>query len=267
MTDWAAYDTIAARYDDVWGPRFEAVARLIWEHVLPAPGSIVLDIGTGTAVVPRALVSRRPEIAAITGCDRSPGMMRVARSRMPALRLVAADAASLPFRDAAFDVVTASFVLSHLPDHEAGLSEAHRVLKPGGRLAVTSWATDTDAQTAVWRGLVTDAISKESLEAAAARVAPSESQLLEARSVESALLRSGFASVEVHAHPLESRTSIDQFLADRELSSGGRYARYSMGEEGWKRFLERARVELGRRFGEVFTFGRGVLIGVGRREG
>jgi SAM-dependent methyltransferase len=267
MTDRAAYDTIAARYDEVWGRRFEAVAGLIWERVSVSEGADVLDIGTGTAVVPRALVSRFPDVGSVTGCDWSSGMMRVARVRMPALRLVAADAGSLPFRDAVFDVVTASFVLSHLLDPQAGLSEAHRVLKPGGLVAVTSWATDTDEHAAAWRALLTSVIPKEDLEAAVARVGPSESQLAEPEGVGRALDRSGFAGVEVRALPVDCRTSIDQFLADRAFSFVGQHARHAMGEGRWRRFLEQTRLELGWRFGETFTFGRGVLIGVGRREG
>src|SRR4029453_10739396 len=102
MTDRAAYDTIPARYDDVWGRRFEAVAGLIWERVSVSEGADVLDIGTGTAVVPRALVSRFPDVGSVTGCDWSSGMMRVARVRMPALRLVAADTGCLAFWSAVF---------------------------------------------------------------------------------------------------------------------------------------------------------------------
>jgi ubiquinone/menaquinone biosynthesis C-methylase UbiE len=267
MTDWAAYDTIAARYDDVWGRRFDTVARLIWERVSPSAGAAVLDIGTGTAVVPRALVSRFPDVGSVTGCDRSPGMLRVARSRIPALRLVAADVVSLPFREKAFDVVTASFVLSHLSNPEDALVEVYRVLKPGGRLAVTSWTTDTDEHAAAWRGLLTGVIPKGDLERAVARVAPSEGRVEEPESVERALVRSGFTDVEVQAHPVDLRMSIEQFIADRELTSGGRYARHAMAEEGWKRFLEQVRIDLGRRFGEVFTSGRGVVVGVARRGG
>src|SRR5262245_15330630 len=265
--DWAAYDTIAERYDEVWGRHFEPVARLIWEHVAPPRGGDILDIGSGTAIVPRALGSRSADVGSMTACDRSPGMLRVARARMPALRVVSADALSLPFRDAAFDLVTASFVLSHLSDHEAGLREMHRVLEPGGRVAVTSWGVDTDEHVALWRGLVADVVSKERLAAAVARVAPSEAHLESPAGLGGALARTGFASIEVHAVPMDFPMSVDEFIAGRELSSGGRFARHAVGEEGWRAFVDRARAELDRRFGPEFTFSRGVLIGVGRRDG
>ena len=265
VTDWSSYDSVAGRYDEVWGSRFEEVAGSIWKCVSPAPGASVLDIGTGTGIVPHALGSRALALSGLTGCDRSTGMIHVARSRMPALRLVAADATALPFRDSSFDVATASFVLSHLRSYETALVEAHRVLRPGGMFAMTSWATDTEAHGDAWRQLLADAISKDLLQAAVAQVAPSESCFESTAGVESALTRAGFAGVEVRILLLECRLSLDQFLADRELSSGARFARHTLGAVAWGRFVAHAREELGRRFGSLFTFPRGVLIGLGQR--
>jgi SAM-dependent methyltransferase len=184
---------------------------------------------------------------------------------MPALRLVAADATTLPFRASAFDVATASFVLSHLRSYEAALIEAHRILKPGGTFAMTGWAADTDAHGDAWRQLLADAVSKDLLQAAVARVAPSESCFESTAGVESALTRAGFAGVEVQTLLLECRLSLEQFLADRELSSGARFARHALGADAWERFVAHAREELGRRFGSLFTFPREVLIGLGQR--
>jgi len=263
-TDWSSYDKIAARYDDVWGSWLEAAAGFIWKRVSPARGAAVLDIGTGTGIVPHALGSRAVELASMTGCDRSTGMIHAARSRMPALRLVAADATTLPFRASSFDVATASFVLSHLRSYEAALIEVHRVLKPGGMFATTSWAADTDAHGDAWRQLLAG-VSKDLLQAAVARVAPSESCFESTAGVESALTRAGFAGVETHTLLLECRLSLEQFLGDRELTAGSRFARHTLGADAWGRFVAHAREELGRRFGSIFTFPRGVLIGLGQR--
>ncbi len=184
MTDWAAYDTIAGRYDEVWGSRFEAVARLVWERAPPTRGAAVLDIGTGTGIVPHALGARASALAIVTGCDRSTGMIEVARCRVPRLRPVAADATSLPFRDAAFDVATASFVMSHVLDYETALVEARRVRKPGGVLAITSWAAGEDRPSEVWSRVLASAVTAERVEAAFARVAPSMSRFEDAAGVE-----------------------------------------------------------------------------------
>ena len=50
------------------------------------------------------------------------------------------DAASLPFKDASFDVVVSQFALMYFPDRVASLREMWRTLAPGGRLAVAAWA-------------------------------------------------------------------------------------------------------------------------------
>lgn len=262
---WPSYDGIAARYDNVWGGRFEAVARLIWERVSPGPGALVLDVGTGTGIVPHAMdEARLSAISGVTGCDRSAGMLSMAKARMPALRLVVAEASTLPFRQAVFDVATASFVLSHLRDYGAALAEAHRVLKPGGTFVMTSWAADTDVPGEAWRELLAEAVSSDRLREAVAQVAPSESSFESAAAVEHALRGAAFSVVEAHAVTLECRLSLEQYLADRELSSGGRFARHALGDAGWARFVAHAREELGRRFGPLVSFPRGVLIGVGR---
>lgn len=263
--NWPSYDGIAARYDDVWGSRFEAVARLIWERVSPGPGALVLDVGTGTGIVPRAIGGARlSDISGVTGCDRSAGMLSIAKTRMPALRLVVAEASGLPFGRAVFDVVTASFVLSHLRDYRAALREAHRVLKPGGTFVMTSWAADTDAPGETWGDLLAEAVSRDRLREAVARVAPSESCFETAAAVEQALTEAAFSGVEAHAATLECRLSLEEYLADREISSGGRFARHALGAAGWARFLAHAREELGRRFGPLVSVPRGVLVGVGR---
>jgi SAM-dependent methyltransferase len=129
MGDWAAYDAVAGRYDAVWGERFSAVADLVWRRVGRIPHASVLDVGTGTGILPHALLARDHTVAIAAGCDRSIGMLEVARTRTPSLRAVAADGQMLPFRDAAFDAATASFVMSHMSDYPAALAEMRRVLR------------------------------------------------------------------------------------------------------------------------------------------
>jgi ubiquinone/menaquinone biosynthesis C-methylase UbiE len=262
VTDWASYDTIAGRYDDVWGSRFRQAARFLCGRLSLPPGASVLDVGTGTGVVLGALAQAG---ARLRGCDRSAGMIRVARERVPAGRFVSADAAMLPFRDASFDAVTAGFVVSHLEDHQAGLGEMRRVLKPGGRLAMTSWAADADARAEAWRDLLAEAVSGDRVRAAVARVAPHEALLETAAGVEAVLESAGFREVEVKAVALVYTLSLDEFLADREISSAGRFARQVLGSEGWSRWSEGAREILERGFGPAFECSRQVLIGLGVR--
>ena len=262
MTDWSSYDGIADRYDGVCGSRFEAAARILSQRLSLAPAASVLDLGTGTGIVLRALA---PTAASLTGCDRSRGMIGAARARVPAGRFVEADAAALPFRNASFDAVTAGFVLSHLHDHQAGLAEVHRVLKRGGRFATTSWGAASDARDAAWRELLGGTVPQDRVRAAVARVVPREAEFENAASVAAALAAAGFTGVEVDAVALTYTISLEDFVADREISSAGRFARHTLGPDGWARWVAEAREFLRRRFGSTFECSREVLVGVGGR--
>jgi demethylmenaquinone methyltransferase/2-methoxy-6-polyprenyl-1,4-benzoquinol methylase len=266
-TDWRSYDNIAREYDPVWGRFFQEAARRMWTVAPLPPGAALLDIGTGTGIVPRELGPRTDALARLVGCDRSRVMLQEAASRTPRLRGVAADAERLPMADGVFDVVTASFVLSHLPDYRAGLAEARRVLKPGGAFVASSWAAKTDPQTETWRGLLAEALPASAAPVAAltAEVAPSETFFESEENLPAALSEAGFVDVEVRRFSMSGQLTVEQFLSDRELSSSGRFARQSLGPSEYQQLLDRARGEISRSFGETLRYQRAFLVGLGRR--
>ncbi len=104
------------------------------EHV---GGARVLDLGIGPGVSGIEMARVQPGSRYI-GLDLSGEMLRRARKNVSAsgvrVPLVRADAARLPFPDAAFDAATAHSFLYLLPDANAALAEVHRVVKPGGRV-------------------------------------------------------------------------------------------------------------------------------------
>lgn len=108
-----------------------------------APASSVLDVGCGPAWFWASVASALPERISMTLVDVSPGMVSEAMGRAGTLREwtvrgETADAQELPFADASFDTVIAMHMLYHVPDQERAIAEMHRVLKPGGTLAVTT---------------------------------------------------------------------------------------------------------------------------------
>jgi SAM-dependent methyltransferase len=104
-----------------------------FDQIVPPPGRRTLELGCGEGRVARDLTARGHRV---TGVDASPTMLRYAREAGLAGDYVEADAASLPFDDAAFDVVVAYNSLMDVDDLEGSVREAARVLQPGGCLCV-----------------------------------------------------------------------------------------------------------------------------------
>jgi len=95
----------------------------------------VLLVGVGTGA---DLPYIPPEITAL-GVDLSPEMLSKAKQKLPKARtifLVWADAQNLPLKDASYDVVILSLILSVVPDGQACWRETLRLLRPGGRVVI-----------------------------------------------------------------------------------------------------------------------------------
>ncbi|MER7347380.1 class I SAM-dependent methyltransferase [Streptomyces aurantiacus] len=132
------YGKEAVRYDASRGgePRAEAAAAAVLS-LLPAGTGSLLDVACGTGLVTRRLAAR-PGLR-VTGVDAAPGMARMAAERVPGA-VVLGDSRRLPFPDAAFDAVSAVWLLHLLsgPDEAvAVVGECARVLRPGGVLVTT----------------------------------------------------------------------------------------------------------------------------------
>jgi SAM-dependent methyltransferase len=96
----------------------------------------VLDIGTGPGTVAAAALARGATVSAI---DADPEMVETAVRDVPGLDVRVAILPELPFPDAAFDAVVGNFVINHVAEPADTLAELRRILRPGGRLALTCW--------------------------------------------------------------------------------------------------------------------------------
>jgi SAM-dependent methyltransferase len=105
-----------------------------FEEIMPPPGRATLDIGCGEGRVARDL---REHGHRVTAVDSSPTMLAAAQEADPAGTYVVADAAALPFGDAAFDLVVAYNSLMDVDDMPGAVREAARVLEPAGRFCIS----------------------------------------------------------------------------------------------------------------------------------
>jgi len=116
---------------------------ILLEHANPQPGERVVDIACGTGVVARQAAPRVGRTGDIIGVDINPAMLAVARS-LPVQEGASIDwregsALELPLPDEAFDLVLCQAGLQFVPDRLKALQEMHRILRPGGRVALSVW--------------------------------------------------------------------------------------------------------------------------------
>jgi SAM-dependent methyltransferase len=106
---------------------------------------VVIDVGCGTGTLTTQLVAEGREVV---GVDGDPGILTQAQRKKNADRVAWRVGLSdhLPLGDATADVVVMSLLLHHLSAHLKGatLTEAYRVLRPGGRLLVADWGKAQD---------------------------------------------------------------------------------------------------------------------------
>jgi len=139
------FSSVAARYD-LMNDLMSAGVHRIWKDAMvewlnPQPGWKVLDVagGTGDIAFRIAEMARsRSGDAAITVCDINQqmlgeGVRRAAEKNEPSIEWVCGNAERLPFPDASFDAYTIAFGIRNVTHIDIALTEARRVLKPGGR--------------------------------------------------------------------------------------------------------------------------------------
>jgi SAM-dependent methyltransferase len=104
-------------------------------------GDRVLDVACGTGAVTRLLAEQVGPAGKVTGLDITPGMLAAARLAAPSQRIewLEGSAVKMPLPDGTFDAVICQQGLQFFPDKAAALSEMRRVLKRGGRLALSCW--------------------------------------------------------------------------------------------------------------------------------
>jgi ubiquinone/menaquinone biosynthesis C-methylase UbiE len=135
----AGWGASIAGYDDAFG----VVSRQTVDPTLDAAsvraGMRVLDVCCGPGMLAEGAIGRG---ALAVGLD-FPDVVQVARKLVPAAEFRQGDAQDLPFADNSFDAIVCGYGLMHVPDAEKALQEMRRVVRPGGRIAVSVWERTT----------------------------------------------------------------------------------------------------------------------------
>ena len=143
------FSSVASKYDLMNDVMSGGIHRL-WKDAMmdwlaPRNGQRLLDVAGGTGDIAFRFLRRAPDAHAVV-TDMTEPMLVEGRKRAEAeafaerLDWVTGDAMALPFEDGSFDVYTISFGIRNVTRIEDALSEAFRVLKPGGRLMVLEFS-------------------------------------------------------------------------------------------------------------------------------
>ena len=158
--------SVPDNYDHYLGPWiFEPYARDLAARVAWRADTRALELACGTGRLTRHLAAHLTGSKQLTATDLSDAMLAKARTVVPpatGLEWRTADASSLPFDDASFDVVLCQFGLMFVPDKPAALREAHRVLAPGGQLLVLVWdSVEHNPAADIFFSVVRDALPED----------------------------------------------------------------------------------------------------------
>lgn len=159
MTDQSAavaavFDRAAPSYDSVGVDYFRPIGRRLVDRLGPRPGESALDVGCGRGAVLLPLAEAVLPGGSVTGIDLAPAMVEAAMAHVRQrgwahvdVRVADARAPALPA--ASFDVVGCSLVLFFLPDPGEALHAWHGLLRPEGRLGLTTFGPQDTRWTAV----------------------------------------------------------------------------------------------------------------------
>jgi ubiquinone/menaquinone biosynthesis C-methylase UbiE len=141
----AVFDQVADSYENVGVPWFTPIAQGLVDLVAPHPGETAVDLGCGRGAVLFPLAQAVGAAGHIVGVDLSARMIELtgqeaAARGLTTVELHVMDAAALDLPPAKADLVTASLVLFFLPDPQSALRSWAALLRPGGRLAVSTFA-------------------------------------------------------------------------------------------------------------------------------
>lgn len=130
----------------------------------------VLDVACGTGIVGREVMNKLGPNGSVTGVDLNEGMIGMAReiTKTEAARYEwhVADVTAMPFEADTFSVAFCQQGLQFFPNEDDALREMHRVLNPGGRIAITVWAGASEFFKSLARSLsqyVSEEVGQKSL--------------------------------------------------------------------------------------------------------
>ena len=263
----AGFNRIAARYAD-GAPIRAGLQQALLDAAALKPGQHVLDLAAGPGLLAREAARRVLPDGQVLASDIAEGMLieglrRAAAEGLPDLLAAACDAEHLAFGDACFDVALIGLGLFIFPQPEQALAELHRVLRPGGQIALSVWGPReavpliARAQHCIARMLPAPKVPR-----------PSVFRLGDADQLAALLAAAGFCDINIAPHTFSCRFACadDYWQAFLDLAGGAAESLARLPEELQARLRAEVATELAaHRDGNAYTVESTVLIASARR--
>lgn len=237
-----AWDAVSGAYAAEVMPVFEQYARRALELAAPPDGADLVDVacGPGTLAIMAALRANR--VAAI---DFSTEMIERLRAHqgygvLGNIDARVGDGQDLPYAEGEFDAGFSMFGLMFFPDRARGFRELRRVVKPGGKVVVSSWLP-LDAAPLVFETI--DAIKHVIPELPWPQAAPA---LSDDTTIREEVLAAGFTSVEVHpvTFAKDHASTAEMWATSERTMAPIVLLRHGYGPKDWAPISERVRARL-----------------------
>jgi ubiquinone/menaquinone biosynthesis C-methylase UbiE len=176
-------------------------------------GCHVLDVACGSGVLSRHALAVAGGTGRVVGLDPAPGMIAAAEEVEPDVEWVLGRAEDLPFEDGEFDCVVSQFGMMFFQERDTAANEMHRVLKPGGRLAIAVW--NSIEHNPAYGDII--AVLDEQVSSAAGDALRMPYSLGEAEQVTKSFSQSGFDNVAYETSIEQARFPSSRTMVEAEL--------------------------------------------------
>lgn len=213
---------LAQRYDRISDPQFTHGRDLI-DLLAVKPDDQILDIGCGTGRLAAHTLKYLAAGGRIVGIDPEPARIDVAqRFRDPRLSFRLGSAEDLSaFAKPPFDIVYMNSVLKHFPDKQHALAQIRRVLKPGGRLGLTTTVQERPNEQRVLMQRAFAALLEPALAAATGeahgQLSPTDCVCDPSRGVSTSDVRDLMQGADFRVRVLEVRTYVSAFESAAQI--------------------------------------------------
>lgn len=259
------YDSIAEIYHRLAVPLvFLRPAKDILAVLRLEPDAQILDVGAGAGAAAQAIESIKGFKGKLVELDISLEMLKASNSSSSVSKVVG-QVPGLPFCDNSFDAVISNFVLSHVLKYREAITDMVRVLKPGGKIVITSWDNDKNNYSELWNETAESVIGKVRLSKVVSEFMPSRDIFTNPENTSEMLKEAGVKDIEIHKSESTVKTTISDFIEMKSVMLQGRYIRSKLGAERFKEFYRRIVECFNEQFNDPVEYPRFAHIVIGTK--